>query len=240
MVMHKVDANMEAGGPPSQEIIRDMGALVQGSLKDRVFVDGAGLHPSAKRVRVTRSGGKTRVLKGPYAGENELVASFIMLREKSLDHAVAFAERLTERLSEASGGDVEVEVGPVVEPWDLGMMEKPAHEVPQRFLLLSKADAEFERGAAQPAGRAELVRELHDTDRLLAEATLTPSSTGSRRAPGKGQQTWLDGPFTESKELIAGYSILNVPSKRDALAWAERYAAILTENEIDVRELVET
>jgi len=237
IVMHKVDASMEAGGPPNQEIIRDMGALVQESLKSGVFVNGAGLHPSSKRARVTRRAGTTRVLKGPYSGENELVESVVMVRTKSFDEAVAIAQRLTE----ASGKDGEIEIGPVVEPWDLGMVEKPAHEVPQRFLLLNKSDADSERGAPASVSRNAVVKELHATDQLLAEFTLAPSSKGSRRAaPGKGSPTWMDGPFTESKELIAGFSILNLPSKQDALAWADRYAAILAMNEVDVRELVET
>jgi hypothetical protein len=68
MVMHKVDANMEAGGPPSQEIVRGMGALVQDSLKNKVFITGAGLHRSAKRARLETTRGESRVTKGPYQG----------------------------------------------------------------------------------------------------------------------------------------------------------------------------
>jgi hypothetical protein len=106
---------------------------------------------------------------------------------------------------------------------------------------LSKADAAFESGSPPAATRSAILKELHASDQLLAEATLAPSSKGSRRAaPGKGSPSWVDGPFAESKELIAGFSLLNLPSKQDALAWADRYAAILKMNEVDVRELVET
>jgi len=45
--------------------------------------------------------------------------------------------------------------------------------------------------------------------------------------------------FTESKE-IAGFSILELPTLADAIAWADRYATILSDAEVDVRELVET
>ena len=51
IVMHKVDAHMEAGAPPNQDIIENMGALVQSSLRQGVFLNGAGLHPSTRRAR---------------------------------------------------------------------------------------------------------------------------------------------------------------------------------------------
>src|SRR5258706_15118595 len=135
IVMHKVHANMEAGGPPSQEIIADMGALVQSSLKEGVFLNGAGLHRSARRVRLQRSGGKTELAQGPYAGSNELVAALTMISAKSLDAAVGHASALASAL-----GDVEIEVGPVVEAWDLGVMPKPEGNLPERFLLLTKSN----------------------------------------------------------------------------------------------------
>jgi len=52
IVMHKVDAKMEAGGPPSPEIIEKMGELVQSSLRSGVFLNAAGLHRSAARARL--------------------------------------------------------------------------------------------------------------------------------------------------------------------------------------------
>jgi hypothetical protein len=72
MVMHKVDANMEAGGPPNQQVIQEMGALVQESLENGTFTSGAGLHRSARRARVTKHGNEVTVTKGPYTGKNEL------------------------------------------------------------------------------------------------------------------------------------------------------------------------
>ena len=61
MCMHKVDANMEAGNPPSQELIQKMGQLVGRTLKAGIFKDGAGLHRSAARARVTFHGGTPSV-----------------------------------------------------------------------------------------------------------------------------------------------------------------------------------
>jgi hypothetical protein len=137
-------------------------------------------------------------------------------------------------------GDREIEVGPVVEPWDLGMMPKPAGDIPLQVLLLTKADAAFERGTrpkGQHAGALRALTEsLGDNGAVLTAGTLTPSSQGVRAKPSPSKRTWVDGPFAESKELIAGFSILEVPSLRDAIAWADRYATILTDAEVDIRQ----
>src|SRR5688572_5227639 len=119
IVMHKVDANMESGGPPSQEIISSMGKLVQGSIKAGIFENGAGLHRSALRTRVEFRAGKAHVTQGPFAGKNELVAAFYMIRVPGSQQALEQAERLAAVL-----GDIEIEIGPVVEPWDIGVAPK--------------------------------------------------------------------------------------------------------------------
>jgi hypothetical protein len=247
IVMHKVDAHMESGGPPSQDIIKNMGALVQESIRSHIFTTGAGLHRSAKRARLDRGG--QVVTKGPYSGQNELVESFAMIRAASLDEAVERAREFARVL------DAEIEVGPVVEPWDLGVMPKPTGNTPGRFLLLCKGDAATERGgeplAARRAKLAELVEALKKEGVLLMSDRLAPSARGARLSkggtlPGVGasaaagnppKRSWVDGPFAESKELIAGFSVLELPSRADAIAWADRYAAVLGDNEVDVREL---
>jgi hypothetical protein len=248
IVMHKVDANMEAGGPPSHDIIVNMGALVQESIKSRIFTTGAGLHRSAKRARLDRGG--TVVTRGPYAGSNELVDSLVMIRASSLEEAIERAREFARAL------DAEVEVGPVVEPWDLGVMQKPAGNTPGRFLLLCKGDAATEAGgqalAARRAKLAPLIDALKKEGVLLMSERLAPTTHASRLlsashvAAGKRaavasntqrNRSWVDGPFAESKELIAGFSVLDLPSKAEAIAWAERYAAVLGDNEVDVREM---
>lgn len=237
IVMHKVDAHMEAGGPPSQKIVSEMGALVQGSLKEGVFLNGAGLHRSAQRVRLRCKGAETTISEGPYPGDNELVASFTMISAKSKQAAMKHARKLADSL-----GDVEIEVGPVVEPWDLGLMPKP-DTAPERFLLLCKSTPADESGntAAKHADAVRALSEsLQDEGAVLAAESFAPSSRGLRLPSGAtGKRIWVDGPFAESKELIAGFSLLNLPSIAEAKAWAERYAAILDGNQVDLREVNE-
>lgn len=238
IVMHKVDANMEAGGPPSETIIRDMGNLVQGSLKEGVFLNGAGLHGSRRRVRLEHQGGEFKLTPGPYQGQNELVAAFTMISAASLDAAVGCAKKLASTL-----GDVEIEIGPVVEPWDLGMMPKPEGKVPERFLLLTKATPQDEQGdtSAKHAAAVKKLSESFDNDgAVLAADSLAPSKKGWRSAPAApGKRTWVDGPFAESKELIAGFSLLSLPGKAEVLRWADRYGSILVDCEVDVLEVNE-
>jgi len=238
IVMHKVDLNMEAGAPPDHELVKHMGRLVGESLKQGIFIDGAGLHRSARRVRLRCTGGSCDVERGPYQGENELVASMALIRIDSIDAAVEQAQRFGVALGEA-----EIEIGPVVEPWDLTGSLKPADVQGEQFLLLFKGDPDYERGQEIAPARADAVAQLDDElaseGVLLKRHRIAPSSTGKRLAGPERNRTWTDGPFMESKELIAGFSILKVPSLADAITWADRYAAILVDNEIDVRQMAD-
>ena len=237
IVMHKVDVKMEAGVPPDHELVKHMGRLVGESLKKGIFIDGAGLHRSARRVRLRCKDGRCDVERGPYQGENELVASMALIRIDSIDAAVEQAQQFGVVL-----GDAEIEIGPLVEPWDLTGSPKPADVKGEQFLLLFKGDPDDEHGreiAPERAAVARLDDELTSKGILLKRHRIAPSSTGKRLAGPEGNRMWTDGPFTESKEMIAGFSILEVPSLADAISWADRYAAILVDNEIDVRRMVD-
>lgn len=227
MVMHKVDRVMEAGQRPSQEVISGMGKLIGRMLKAGVFLDGAGLHPSAQRARLTIADGNRTVQRGPYDGGNELLASFALITAKSLDHAIELAGRLVE-------GDGEVEIGPVVEAWDLNGKARPA-DAPYRYLLLRKADAAFERGAGLPTTVQAVLDEWQADGTLQSAATLVPSAQGVRYQASGGKRTWIDGPFAESKELVAGFSIIEVPSLAEAKTFTEEYGSILGDNQVDIR-----
>jgi hypothetical protein len=236
LVMHKVDAKMEAGERPNQDIIRNMGALVGESLKSGVFKDGAGLHRSVRRVRVTSRGGDFSVERGPYAGKNELVSSLAMIKTRDLDEAIAHGKRLA-----AAIGDCELEIGSVVEGWDLTGTPKPENVQHERYLVLLKGDATSESGAPRKNRAAvdAVVADLKKDGVLVSAESLAASAKASRTVPA-AKRAWTDGPFTESKELIAGFSLIDVPSKKEAFAWADRYAAILTDCEVDVRLVHET
>jgi hypothetical protein len=214
---------MEAGGPPAKEIIDGMGTFVGAAIQSGVFKDGGGLHPSSRRVRLTFSGGQRTVTRGPYRGGNELLASFVMIKAPSMDAAIEIATRLANAI-----GDVELEIGPVVESWDLGFGTQPADHVP-RFLILRKGE-----GGPTPPALKKAIEAIAKEGHVVSSAQLAPSSRGARL--GRSHH-WTDGPFAESKELVAGFSIIELPALADAKQWAVDYQKILGDNEVDVREV---
>jgi hypothetical protein len=77
---------------------------------------------------------------------------------------------------------------------------------------------------------------------LLDASGLQPTSKGFRIKYSGGKRTVTDGPFTESKELIAGYTLIQVKSREEALEWAKRFPAPFgdqQDGEIEVRQLYE-
>jgi hypothetical protein len=77
---------------------------------------------------------------------------------------------------------------------------------------------------------------------LLDASGLQPSSKGWRIKFSGGKRTVIDGPFTEAKELIAGYTLIQVKSREEALEWAKRFPAPHGERadgEIEIRQLFE-
>lgn len=235
MVLHKHDKNTEAGVKPPASLIAAMGELVGGMAKSGKLLDGAGLGASATRSRLTFRSGERTVRHGPYTGsDNELPAGFAMVKVGSRDEAIDWATAM----ASAIGGDLEIEVGKVNEPWDLGIMEKPA-DAPLRFLLVYKATPSSEAGEVPDL--AAVKQKMSDEGVLVSSADLAPSSQAKRMTWKAGQRTIVDGPFGESKELIGGYAILDLPSMEECLTFCADYAGILltTANtlEIDIRRL---
>ncbi|HSD19449.1 MAG TPA: YciI family protein [Anaeromyxobacter sp.] len=238
MVMHKVDESSEAGLPPRQEVIAGMGKLMEEMMQAGVFLAGEGLRPSSMRVRLTFTEGRCQVTRGPLIGSNELPAGFALMKVKSMEEAIEWATRFA-----AVVGDVELDIGPVTEPWDLGVCPKPGGDVPLRVLAMHKADESSEACVAPSptlmAEMAKLTEEMSKAGVLLATEGLHPSSKGWRLKYTGGKRTVIDGPFTESKELIAGFVMLQVKSKEEIFDWAARFANVVGDVEMDVRQVFE-
>ena len=235
IVMHKINAEIAAGGPPRKELIEGMGKLIGETISTGKMHDADGLLGPETRVRLKWKGGERSIVKGPLKGENELAAGFLKLKVTNLDEAVQWASRYGECI-----GASEVDVGPITEAWDIGVAPKPQGPVPVRVLIINKADKASESGApARAAELAALVEEMKSAGVFLGKETLTPSAKAKRLQRVSGKNTWTDGPFAESKELVSGYTILKVDSQAEAVAWATRYAEILGDIEVDVRQVVE-
>jgi hypothetical protein len=77
---------------------------------------------------------------------------------------------------------------------------------------------------------------------LLDASGLQPTSKGARIVYSKGKRSIIDGPFTEAKELIAGYTLIQVKSREEAFEWAKRFPPPFGEDadgEIEIRQLFE-
>jgi hypothetical protein len=110
-----------------------------------------------------------------------------------------------------------------------------------RFLAMHQLNecAEHAPDPQRMARMGVLVEEMTKAGVLLATGGLTGTERGARvRFEGK-TPTVIDGPFAESKELIAGYAILDLPSREAALAWALRFGEVVKVNEVEVREMPE-
>ena len=233
MMMHKNDANTEAGKLPPMELIERMGAFVGGHAKAGRLVDGAGLGASKTRTRLTFRGGRCTTKRGPYAGEHELPAATLLLKVRTLEEALGWAERYGKIL-----GDGELEVGKINEPWDIGVMPAPENP-PLQMLLIEKADRDTESGGRSPQQKAALSRlktEMTKAGVLVRSMRLRPSAQGKRLVFTNNDLKVIDGPFSESKELIGGFAVLDLSGMTEAIDLCRDYAEILGGTlEVDIR-----
>src|SRR5712664_1418533 len=118
---------------------------------------------------------------------------------------------------------------------------------PMRFMILVKATKDTEAGVMPDDDKlmmamAKYHEELHKAGVLLDASGLKPSSKGWRIKYSGEKRTVIDGPFTEAKELIAGYTIIQVKSREEAMEWARRFpnpSIDGKEAEIEVRQFFE-
>jgi hypothetical protein len=111
-----------------------------------------------------------------------------------------------------------------------------------KFMILVKATHDSEAGARPGDALARFHQELARAGVLLDAADLQPSAAGWRVCHEGGQRTVVDGPFAASRELIAGYTLIDVRSREEALEWTRRLSAphgALAAGEIEVRALYE-
>ena len=170
------------------------------------FIDGAGLGASKTRTRLTFRDGTCTVKHGPYRGEHELPAATLLLKVKTREEGIGWAERYGKIL-----GTGELELGKVNEAWD-----------------------------KQKADLTRLRTEMTKAGVLVNTIQLQPSAKARRLTFTKNDLRVLDGPFSESKELIGGFAVMELSGMDEAIALCRRYAAILGGTlEIDVRPLAE-
>jgi hypothetical protein len=114
-----------------------------------------------------------------------------------------------------------------------------------RFMVIVKASAESEKAGALPdpklmADMGKFNEELIKAGIVLAMDGLQPSSKGARVKFSGKSRTVVDGPFTEAKELVAGFWIWQVKSLEEAIEWVKRCPnPHLVDSEIEIRQIFE-
>jgi hypothetical protein len=110
-----------------------------------------------------------------------------------------------------------------------------------RFMILVKANKDSEAGV-MPSERiltemGKFNEELVKAGVMLAGEGLHPSSKGARVRFSGGKRTVIDGPFPETKELLAGFWLWQVKSKEEAIEWVKR--SPFQETEVEIRQVFE-
>ncbi len=114
-----------------------------------------------------------------------------------------------------------------------------------RFMILRKADKDTEAYVMPTerllAAMGKYMEEMANAGVLLDGEGLHPSSKGTRVKFSDGKPSVTDGPFAETKELVAGYALIQVRSKEEAIEWVKRWPALDGDGnvELEVRQVFE-
>lgn len=123
MVLVKASEESEAGQMPSERLLTAMGEFNEELVKAGVMLDGDGLHPSARGVRVSLSAdGPPTVTDGPFAETKELVAGYWIWQVRDMDEALEWAKRIP---PPGPGPAGTVELRPALEAEDFGVEFTP-------------------------------------------------------------------------------------------------------------------
>ncbi|MDO1529913.1 YciI family protein [Fulvimonas sp. R45] len=140
MVMVRATAESEASPPamPSQRRLAEMNRFNEELMQAGVLLAGEGLRPSAAGARVRFAGDRRSVIDGPFAEAKELIAGFWLWQVRSMDEALAWAQRCPPPFD----GECEIEIRPLFEAEDFGEALTPevrASEERIRAALASKS-----------------------------------------------------------------------------------------------------
>jgi hypothetical protein len=110
-------------------------------------------------------------------------------------------------------------------------------------MVIRKADKQTEGGAVPTKPLLDAMTRYHEEGAkagiVLDGVGLQPSSKGARVKFDSGKVTVTDGPFAETKELIAGFTMIQARSKEEAIAWVKQWPRLDGDVELEIRQLFE-
>ncbi len=211
-------------------------------VKAGALVECARLRPSSQGKRVHFARGKFTVTDGPFTETKELIAGFCLIQAASLEEAVAWAKRMPFQTGA-------VEIRPLFELSDFpvdpaerpdGWREKeeemraaptpPRKPGTTRYLGMLKADRDTEAGVMPDeqalSAMGAFIEQGVKAGIILGGEGLQPTSQGARVQFAGNKRIVTDGPFAETKELVAGYAMLQFASSAEALDWTKRFVQV--------------
>jgi hypothetical protein len=238
MMLVKATKDFEAGVLPDEKILSELVKYTEEQVKAGALLACERLQASSKGARVRYANGKFTVTDGPFAESKEVIAGFCLIQAKSRDEAIEWAKCVPFQ-------EGEVEVRPLFEPFDFPVdaAEKPDEKEEQfraipparrpgtiRYIGMVKADRDTEAGVLPDekllSAMGAFMEEGVKSGVFLSGDGLQPSSKGARVRFSGSKRTVIDGPFAETKELIAGYAILQFTSKAEAIEWTKRFVQV--------------
>jgi hypothetical protein len=242
MLLVKGTKDYEAGVLPDEATLSEMARFNEELVKAGALVACDRLQPSSRGLRIRFGNGKFTITDGPFAETKELIAGYCMIQAKSMEEAIEWAKRIP--LKEG-----EVEVRPLFELEDFpvdpaeeagGWREKeeqmkaapPPARKPgtARYMGLLKSDPDTEAGVLPDekvlAAMGTFLEEGLKAGIFLSGEGLQPSSKSARVRFSGQKRIVTDGPFAETKELVAGYAVLQFASKEEAIEWTKRFVQV--------------
>jgi hypothetical protein len=108
-----------------------------------------------------------------------------------------------------------------------------------RFLCVHKGPEGVPPTPQLVENMGKLIGEMTAAGVLLATEGCLPSALGARVRKSNGRITVTDGPFTETKEVVGGFALIQVASKAEAIEWTRRFLDVVGDGESEVRQLCE-
>ncbi len=266
LIMVKGDKDSEAGVMPRPELMVAMGKYNVELANAGVLLDGGGLGPTSDGFRTDGFVDRITVTDGPFTEAREVVSGYWLIQVKSKAEAIEWATRIPFEgvaqvelrplfelddfpIAENESGWREEEEGEMREKFSnrppSALAESPGSTTDRapklRYMLLFKANDRSEAGdlpnEEELTAMGAVMTDLARSGKLLSGEGLKASSEGARVEFSGGRRTVIDGPFTETKELVAGYSVVQVDSKQEAMEIARRCVEASRESVIETRKI---
>jgi hypothetical protein len=236
MVIVKGNQDSEAGKLPDEQMLADMANFNEELVKAGVMKSGEGLHPTAKGTRVRLSNGSFTVTDGPFAEAKEIIAGYWIIETPTREDAVNWLKR-------APFVEGDVDLHPMFDGEEPQLA--PRDESKRRYLSIYFPANAAAMSTKQMPTQAEIERmgrfmEQHvRTGALIGSGGLLPGAKPARVAYSGKSRTVVDGPFSEAKEVIGGFGMLQTRTKEDVIQLAKDFLQVAGDGLCEIRPVYE-